>query len=208
MSEEAGNCQLREAEFSSHAGKSVSEDMRRNLFEASPGTDPIEDTHHTDEMPVAPIGQKYKWRVISHRLSNQEVDGCLTDDTHLLARLRVREANAVLLRPDPHPMHSQDFQATEAGQQHRADGGETGRMLTLTLHCCHRRTENDKFISAQPTELLVARDHANAQSWVGLNEAMASGVTKQTSEGADGPTGNASTAPGLATTIPPPRPLS
>ena len=53
MPQEAGDCQLREAKFSGHAGKRVSQDMRRDILEASPGTDPIEDTHHTNEMPIA-----------------------------------------------------------------------------------------------------------------------------------------------------------
>ena len=56
MPEETGNCQFREAEFSSHTGKSVSEDMRGNIFDAGPETDPIENTHHTNEMPIAPVG--------------------------------------------------------------------------------------------------------------------------------------------------------
>ena len=191
MSEETSDRKLGESKLGCDARERVPENMRRDFFKLGPGTDTIKDPYHADEVPVTPVGRKNKRRVVSCRLSDQEIDGRLTDDTDLLTCLCVRKVDAVFLDPDPRTMHAEHFQPPESGQQHRPNSPNAFWMLSLLLHGCHGYAQEGELISAQSSKLPVARNHTDSQRRVRLEQAMPLGVAKKAAQRADGPAGNA-----------------
>lgn len=130
MAKQCRDCQLRKAKVAREARKGMTQRVRSDVQQSRVPTGSIKNTHHADEMALAPIGRKEERR---RRLwlFEKQIKSTLSDHADLSAALGIREADCAFLFIKPDALQPQAFHASETCQKKEPNGREASRMLAV-----------------------------------------------------------------------------